>query len=543
MKDQVDALDSIGYPAATIHGGLSPQRPTKELTRNLQQREPSFTISLPQNGFLIQILWTHFHSCQFSDLLSTKHIASANGATTSVPSTVNFQLCENTSLRQVSMPTPPPPHLMLEKILQSNCISKNQRFLLARSTDRTLPTVSFNVLTRIAQILEILGRHPKEASIIYCISRRETERLAKHLTAAGLLAHPYHAGLDAKKRHKTQEAFAKETLDVVVATVAFGMGIDRSNVRLVLHTGLPKSLEAYQQETGRAGRDGLAAECVLLYSPADVFSWEALIRRGAESSELTEDESQILIDSQILHLQRMRQYAQAARCRHAFLSEHFGQSYKLSNCKNCDICLGETTNLADSTTVAQKIISCVARIEERFGVRHLCEVLRGAKTEAVQRNGHHHLSTYGLLKSFDQRMCENLVHQLLDQEYLSRSQSDRPVVMLNQKSWEILRSQRTVTLLEPRLKKAVRSRKEPDDWNGVDRQLFDHLRQWRRKIADGRGKPAWTILDDRALRSIAREKPDTLATLLQCKGIGEKRLADHGTAILELIKQCDCESA
>ena len=238
----------------------------------------------------------------------------------------------------------------------------------------------------------------------------------------------------------------------------------------------------------------------------------------------------------------MRQYAQAARCRHAFLSEHFGQSYKLDNCKNCDICLGETTNLADSTTVAQKIISCVARIEERFGVRHLCEVLRGAQTEAVHRNGHHNLSTYGLLKIFDQRMCENLVHQLLDQEYLSRSQSDRPVVMLNQKSWEILRSQRSVTLLEPRLKKAVRSRKESDDWNGVDRQLFDHLRQWRRKIADGRGKPAWTILDDRALRSIAREKPDSLARLLQCKGIGEKRLADHGTAILKLVKQCDHES-
>ena len=170
-------------------------------------------------------------------------------------------------------------------------------------------------------------------------------------------------------------------------------------------------------------------------------------------------------------------------------------------------------------------------------------MLRGAQTAAVQRHEHHCLSTYGLLKNFDQRMCENLVHQLLDQEYLSRSNGDRPVVMLNKKSWEILRSQRQVTLLEPRLKKAVRSRKESDDWDGVDRQLFDYLRQWRRKIADGRGKPAWTILDDRALRSIARDKPHTLATLLECKGIGEKRLADHGTAILELVKQCSQESA
>ena len=407
------------------------------------------------------------------------------------------------------------------------------------------PNLTYRVIqrtNRTTQILEILGRHSKEASIVYCISRRETERLAKHLTASGLLAHPYHAGLDPKKRHRTQEAFAKESLDIVVATVAFGMGIDRSNVRLVLHTGLPKSLEAYQQETGRAGRDGLAAECVLLYSPADVFSWEALIRRGAESSELPEAESQQLIDSQIVQLQQMRRYAQAARCRHAFLSEHFGQPYGISNCKNCDVCLGETTNLADSNTVAQKIISCVARVGERFGVRHLCEVLRGAQTAPIQRHGHHCLSTYGILKNFDQRMCENLVHQLLDQEYLSRSHGDRPVVMLNEKSWEILRNQRDVTLLEPRLKNPIGSQKDSDDWDQVDRKLFDHLRQWRRKIADERGKPAWTILDDRALRSIAREKPTTSASLLNCRGIGEKRLADHGAAILKMIEQHNLES-
>ena len=266
------------------------------------------------------------------------------------------------------------------------------------------------------------------------------------------------------------------------------------------------------------------------------------IRRGAESSELPEVESQKLIDSQIVHLQQMRKYAQAARCRHAFLSEHFGQPYELSNCKSCDVCLCETTNLADSNTVAQKIISCVARVSERFGVRHLCEVLRGAQTAPIQRHGHHHLSTYGILKSFDQRICENLVHQLLDQEYLSRSIGDRPVVMLNEKSWEILRNHREVILLEPRLKKAIGSQKESDDWGGVDRTLFDRLRQWRRKIADERGKPAWTILDDRALRSIAREKPTSPATLLNCKGIGEKRLADHGAALLTLIEQHNHES-
>ncbi|MFN5756869.1 MAG: RecQ family ATP-dependent DNA helicase, partial [Planctomycetia bacterium] len=296
------------------------------------------------------------------------------------------------------------------------------------------PNLCYRVVPRtdrIQQTLEILGRHAGEASIVYCISRKETERLAARLAAEGILARPYHAGLDPKERHKTQEAFARETIDVVVATVAFGMGIDRSDVRLVLHTSLPKSLEAYQQETGRAGRDGLAAECVLLYSSADVFSWESLVRKSAEEAELEPDELARLVAGQTEHLHSMRRYAQASRCRHASLSEYFGQPYGTEPCGACDVCLGETESLPDGTVTAQKIISCVARVGERFGVRHVCEVLRGAKTEGIQRHGHDRLSTFGLLATLDQRAAENLTHQLLDQGLLARSGGDRPVVMLN----------------------------------------------------------------------------------------------------------------
>jgi ATP-dependent DNA helicase RecQ len=388
---------------------------------------------------------------------------------------------------------------------------------------------------RVAQTLAILGRHKGEASIVYCISRKETERLAERLAAEGILARPYHAGLDARERHKTQEAFARETIDVVVATVAFGMGIDRSDVRLVLHTSLPKSLEAYQQETGRAGRDGLAAECVLLYSSADVFSWESLVRKSAAESELEPDEQERLIASQAEHLHAMRRYAQAARCRHAALSEYFGQAYPAESCGACDVCLGETESLPDATVMAQKIISCVARVQERFGVRHVCEVLRGAKTDGIVRHGHDRLSTFGLLATLDQRAAENLVHQLLDQELLSRTAGDRPVVTLNERSWEVLRGQRSVVLLEPRAGRAKSTKADTDDWQGVDRDLFERLRKWRRRIAEARGKPAWTILDDKALRAIAREKPASPAALLRCKGIGEKRLADFGAELLNLV--------
>jgi len=313
------------------------------------------------------------------------------------------------------------------------------------------------------------------------------------------------------------------------------MGIDRSDVRLVLHTALPKSLEAYQQETGRAGRDGLAAECVLLYSSADVFSWEALARKSAAESELDEEEQETLVASQLQHLHAMRRYAQAARCRHAALSEYFGQTYPAKQCDACDVCLGEAECFPDSTVTAQKILSCVARVEQRFGVRHVCEVLRGAKTDAVTRNHHDRLSTYGILATIDQRAAENLVHQLLDQDVLVRTPGDRPVVRLNERSWEVMRGEREVFLLEPRVTKAKVTKAEADDWRGVDRDLFERMRRWRRRLAESRGKPAWTILDDKALRTIAREKPATLAALARCKGIGDKRLADFGEAILDLI--------
>ena len=168
-------------------------------------------------------------------------------------------------------------------------------------------------------------------------------------------------------------------------------------------------------------------------------------------------------------------------------------------------------------------------------MRHVCEVLRGARTDAVVRHGHDRLSTFGLLAAVEQRAAENLVHQLLDQELLTRTAGDRPVVTLNDRSWEVLRGAREVVLLEPRTGKAKVSKADADDWRGVDRELFERLRGWRRRVAEARGKPAWTILDDKALRAIARERPDSPAALLRCKGIGEKRLADFGAAILDLV--------
>jgi len=534
MKDQVDGLEAIGYPAAALHGGLSPAERGR-IRERLAAGELRLLFTAPErlvNTGLLDLLatvgvkrfaideahcishWGHDFRPEYRQLALLRErfpAASLHAFTATATPRVRDDIVAQLSLRR---PT----------VLVGTFDRPNLCYRVVPRTDRN------------AQVAEILGRHRGEASIVYCISRAETERLAARLAAAGFLARPYHAGLDQGERRRTQEAFARETIDVVVATVAFGMGIDRSDVRLVLHTGLPKSLEAYQQETGRAGRDGLAAECVLLYSSADVFSWEALVRRSAAEAELGADESAALVAGQMEHLHAMRRYAQAARCRHAALSEYFGQAYPPAACGACDVCLGETDALPEATVTAQKILSCVARVQQRFGVRHVCEVLRGARTEAVLRHGHDRLSTFGLLPTLDQRTAENLVHQLLDLELLDRSGGDRPVIALNERSWEVLKGNRPVVLLEPRAARSTRPTKgETDDWEGVDRDLFERLRVWRRRVADARGKPAWTILDDKALRAIARERPASPAALLRCRGIGEKRLADFGAVILDIV--------
>jgi ATP-dependent DNA helicase RecQ len=533
MKDQVDALESIGYPAAAIHSGLEPDE-RRRIRDRLAAGDLRLLFTAPErlvNSGLLDLLaqvgvrrfsideahcisqWGHDFRPEYRQLALLRErfpTASVHAFTATATPRVRDDIVSQLALKE--------PEVLVGTFDRPN--------LVYRVVPRT---------DRVAQTLAVLGRHAGAASIVYCISRKETERLAARLAAEGILARPYHAGLEARERHRTQEAFARETIDVVVATVAFGMGIDRSDVRLVLHTSLPKSLEAYQQETGRAGRDGLAAECVLLYSSADVFSWEALVRKSAEESDLEADEAARLVAAQVEHLHAMRRYAQAARCRHAALSEYFGQAYGPVACGACDVCLDETANLPDSTVTAQKILSCVARAGERFGVRHICEVLRGARTDGVVRHGHDRLSTFGLLSAVDQRTAENLVHQLLDQELLARSGGDRPVISLNARSWQVMRGERPVVLLEPRAGKTRTAKADVDDWEGVDRDLFERLRRWRRRVAESRGKPAWTILDDKSLRAIAREKPASPAALLRCKGIGEKRLADFGAAVLDIV--------
>src|SRR5205823_6151509 len=227
----------------------------------------------------------------------------------------------------------------------------------------------------------------------------------------GLNVLPYHAGMDADHRRKVQEAFAAETCDLIVATVAFGMGIDRSNIRYVLHAAMPKSMEHYQQEIGRAGRDGLEAECVLLYSGADFATWKWILEKSAQEPGV----DAMFLPNALKHLDDIDRYARGAVCRHKALVEYFGQAYGTANCGACDLCLGDSEEVPDASVVAQKILSCVARVKERFGIGQVLSILRGKNVENVRKYGHDKLTTYGLLSGHSDHDVRDWIYQLIGQ--------------------------------------------------------------------------------------------------------------------------------
>lgn len=391
------------------------------------------------------------------------------------------------------------------------------------------------------QIMEVIGRHSGDGGIIYCIKRAEVDEITKKLVKAGISAKPYHAGMSAKDRSATQEAFSEERCDVVVATVAFGMGIDRSNVRYVLHTSMPKSIEHYQQETGRAGRDGLEAECVLLHSGGDFLVWRSLMERASSEGE---NDSEAL-ENAIKHLQDMDRFCRSAMCRHAMLVKYFGQIYEQSECGACDFCLGETITVEDGNTIAMKIISCVARIKGNFGVGHIISVLRGESNPNIERYNHNELSTYGLLKDLAEPDLKDWVYQLISQGVLAQELvtgfggMSFPVVKLNKLSMEVLKNERTVKLMQPvrrkKGEKAKASKADLKSWDGVDRDLFDRLRELRTELARERKVPPYVIFSDASLREMAKSRPRDLLSLRRIHGVGDVKLRDYGDLFLQAI--------
>jgi ATP-dependent DNA helicase RecQ len=397
------------------------------------------------------------------------------------------------------------------------------------------PNLTYRILPRrnaLKQALEVIDRHPNEAGIVYCLRRRDVDELTADLQHHGHNALAYHAGLTPVERKTAQDAFAAEKCNLVVATVAFGMGIDRSNIRFVLHATMPKSIEHYQQETGRAGRDGLEAECVLLHSGADFLSWQSILEKSAREPGV--DPS--FLPAAMQHLGDVDRYCRGAVCRHRALVDYFGQSYEARSCQACDLCLGDTEEVADAQVIAQKILSCVARVRERFGVGHVVSVLRGENVERVRKFEHDRLSTFGLLSQHEKADLRDWTYQLIGQKVLVQEGEPYPILRLNDASWEVLRGQRPVRLLQPaRRQKVKSSAASAASWEGVDADLFEALRSHRRELAAVRHVPSYIICSDATLRELARVRPSSPEQMRQVYGIGDAKLRDFGAVFLDVI--------
>ncbi len=528
MKDQVDGLRQCGYPAGALYSGI-PLDAIRETEAQIAAGRYRLVFVAPERLLTPRFLqlidrvqvrafaideahcishWGHDFRPEYRQLAQLKirfPSASLHAYTATATERVRTDIAEQLRLQK---PT-----------------------VLVGTFDR--PNLVYRIVPRVdaqTQVLEVLRRHPGDAAIVYCISRNDTEAMAAALRRNGLRAAFYHAGMEADARRRTQDAFASEQTDVVAATVAFGMGIDRSDVRCVIHAAMPKSIEHFQQETGRAGRDGLEAECVLLYSAADVIRWESLIEKSAADASASHN---VIAAAREL-LEHMRHFCTAVYCRHRKLSEYFGQEYSKANCDACDLCLNEVEGLADATVAAQKILSCVARAGEHFGAEHIVDVLLGADTERVRRWHHEQLTTYGLMKGSSRKTLTNMVYQLLDAGLLERSAEERPVLRLNDASREVLRGTRAVQLLQPKAK-VKKNRLDEKSWDKVEGGLFETLRTLRRQLAEERRVPAYVLFSDATLREMARVRPGSVNALLNIRGVGERKLADLGQRFLEVI--------
>jgi ATP-dependent DNA helicase RecQ len=405
---------------------------------------------------------------------------------------------------------------------------------LVGSFDR--PNLVYRVLARAnlkRQLLDVLARHRGQAGIVYCTSRKQVDALAAWLRDSGVRALPYHAGLTDDDRRRHQDAFLEEDADIIVATVAFGMGIDRSDVRFVVHAGAPQSLEHYQQESGRAGRDGLEAECVLIYSTADFMKWRLMLER---SGELTDASQRLLRD--------IERYAASVGCRHCHLVRYFGDTYERADCGACDYCLDELETAADPVPLARKVLSCVARVGQRFGVAHVAHVLCGSDTDQVTSRRHHELTTFGLLRDAPVPEVRGYIEQLIAHGLLRQTDDAFPIVALTARGVELLKNPDSEPdLVLARQRRPVkdraqkRSRVESESWQDVDRDLFERLRGLRLQIARARGVPPYVIFHDTTLREMARLRPKTMSDLHGIRGIGARKAEDLGEAFLGVIRE------
>ena len=515
MKDQVDALAECGVPAGRIDSSLSFEE-QRDVLAGIHNKKLKLLYLSPErlvSDDFLQVLrtvrlsfvaideahcvsmWGHDFRPEYRQLGLLKKLfpgVTIGAYTATATEHVRQDIAEQLALND--------PQMLIGSFDRPNLIYKVR------------PKGSI-----VRQVRDVLDRHKGQSGIVYCIRRKDVDGMCAELTSKGYSVAPYHAGMDDADRKKNQDLFINEKVDTIVATIAFGMGIDKSNVRYVVHTGMPKSLEHYQQESGRGGRDGLEAECCLFYSDGDYGTWKFLMKN-------TEPETQQIA---LTKLSRMYSYCTGGVCRHKAILRYFGQDLDKTSCEACDVCLGELGHIDNALVTAQKILSCILRLDERFGASYTASVLTGSREKRIIENGHDALSTYGLLSDHSKDTVHNWIDQLVGQDYIQKA-GEYNVLTVMPKGRQVLSGQETPRLLKPAGKPAKVSKVATDSWEGVDQGLFEALRKLRRTLAAKRGVPAFVVFGDAALRDMARRRPTTQADFLKVKGVAETKSKQFG---------------
>ncbi len=527
MKDQVAQLQQLGVPAVFLNSSLAPDEYQRNLDR-VHRGETKLLYVAPETLLKVKTLaflaglkvdcltideahciseWGHDFRPEYRQLVECR---------SRFPQAVCIALTATATQR------------VREDIAANLKFSAAQQFVASFNRD--------NLFLRIArkadplnQTLEFLQQHPNQSGIIYCFSRRQVDELAAMLQQLGYAARPYHAGLPDEERAQNQEAFIRDDAQIVVATIAFGMGINKSNVRFVIHYDLPKNLESYYQEIGRAGRDGLRSQCLLLFGYGDVAKIRYLI------DQKTGTERQVANH----HLSVLLGYAESQLCRRIPLLAYFGETFTQTPCGLCDNCLAGQRELVDLTIPAQKFLSCVARTGERFGANHIIDVLRGSQSEKVLKNGHANLSTHGIGKDFSKAQWLHLSRQFLQNDLLAKD-LEYGSLKLTPKAHEVLRGKEKFHgAVQEEAAELAEAAAEPAEILEHDRELFELLRRLRKELADEQNVPPYVVFADKSLIEMATYFPQARESLRRIYGVGEAKLEKYGTAfLLEISRYC-----
>lgn len=526
MKDQVDGLRANGIKAAFLNSSLTPAE-SRQVVQQAMRNEikilylaperimtPNFLPLLDQLKISLVAIdeahciseWGHDFRPEYRQLKIFKekfpYLPIIALTATAIPA-VQRDIIDHLKLNQ-------------PKCFQASFNRENLHYQVLSKSDHAYD-----------EVLAFLQNHKQDSGIIYCQSRRTTENLANSLRAEGYRALPYHAGLENGLRAETQEKFIRDNCDIIVATIAFGMGIDKPNVRYVIHFDLPRNLESYYQETGRAGRDGLKSDCILFYGFQDRRIIEHFIKQKTDPKE-----QQIAYEK----LGQIIRYCKSAICRRKVLLNYFGEAYTAANCGACDVCTAKQETI-DATIAAQKFLSTVARLKQPFGMNYIIGILTGVANKRILENGHQHLSTYGIGMEFSRNQWQVLAHQLIEQGLLAQDSGQYPVLRLTPASREVLFNQKSVTVSMPSEKPIFSLAQEQD----YDSRLFQELRDLRKILADKKSVPPYIIFSDAALKEMASKYPQSAEEFINISGVGQSKLRSFGTVFINKIRSY-CQS-